>query len=134
MPLRLLDVGSHSTGLKAMRDMPTIISICVAGEIAHVRISGRLVAGAEVEMLRDTVLRAGANYQVLVLNLREVEKIDAAGLSALLFAHGVAESLGARFKPAAVPRRIQEVLEITRLNTVLANHAVYGRRTFTERL
>jgi anti-anti-sigma factor len=112
----------HSDRQKAQGsniNKPTVVSIWVAGGIAYLTIRGRLVAGPEVCALRDAVLLAELHFDLLVVNLRDVEKLDAAGLSALVFAYSTAKAFGARFRLAAVSPRIRKVLAITRLDTIL---------------
>jgi anti-anti-sigma factor len=99
---------------------PTVISISVVGELAYLTIRGRMVAGKEVAAVRETILRAGPNLGLLVVNLREVTTIDASGLSALLFVYSTAQSLGARFRLAAVPPKIRQLLCLTGLNSVFS--------------
>ena len=97
-----------------------IISLSVTDGIAYLTIRGRVVAGEEVAAVRETILRAGPDLALLVVNLREVDKMDAAGISALVFAYSYAQALGARFKLAAVPSEIRQLLSITRLSVVLS--------------
>jgi anti-anti-sigma factor len=97
---------------------PSVISISVVDEIAYLMIRGRVVAGEEVDAVRETIVRAGPNLLLLVVNLRDVDKLDAAGLSALVFAYAYAQSLGARFRLAAVPPEIRQLLSITGLSVV----------------
>jgi anti-anti-sigma factor len=119
----------------AAMNKPTVISMCLAGEIAILIIRGRMVAGEEATAVQETIVRAGPNLALLVVNLRYVEKMDAAGLSALVFAYSYAESLGARFRLAAVSPEIGKLLSITRLSTVFSTAEsprpagkVHGRR------
>jgi anti-anti-sigma factor len=56
------------------------------GEVAVVRCSGRLVRGAEVTTLRDAVI-SEKNTRVIVLDLSEVQMLDAGGLNALVSLH-----------------------------------------------
>jgi anti-sigma B factor antagonist len=101
-------------------DKPTVISMCLVGEIAYLTIRGRLVAGAEVAAVREAIVRAGPNVNLLVVNLREVNKMDAAGVSTLVFAYSNAQSLGARFRLAAVGPEIRKTLSITGLDAVFS--------------
>jgi anti-anti-sigma factor len=117
------DVRNRKEGLSlpGETDMSrhTVISACVSGGIAYVTIRGRVVAGEEAAAVREAVLRCVASdFQLLVVNLRAVDKMDAAGVSVLVFAYSTAQSVGARFRLAAVPPRIKELLAITRLDTI----------------
>jgi len=52
-------------------------------DVVVVKCSGRLVRGAALSILRNAVL-SEANTRIIVLDLSEVEIIDAGGLAALL--------------------------------------------------
>jgi len=106
--------------------------MCLAGEIAYLTIRGRLVAGEEIAALRETILRTAPNFKILIVNVRDVEKIDAAGISALVFAYSTAQSLGVRFRLAAVSPRLAELLKITRLDTILSKPEVATERAVYE--
>jgi anti-anti-sigma factor len=110
--------------LSGPHSQATIISISVACEIAHLTVGGCLIAGPPVVALRETALRSDADFRLLVVNLRDLYKIDAAGLGALIFVISMAQSVGARFRLAAVPPRIRELLSITRLDEVLVSFEV----------
>jgi anti-anti-sigma factor len=120
LPLRSQHVRNHEKGLGelgAVMYKPTVISISVVGEIAYLTIRGRVVAGAEVAALRESIMRAGPCFALLVVNLREVEKIDPAGLAALVFAYSTAQSLGARFRLAEVRPEVRKILAVAQLDT-----------------
>jgi anti-anti-sigma factor len=104
----------------AVMNKPTVISICLAGGIAYLTIRGRMVAGEEAAAVWETIVRIGPNLALLVMNLRNVEKVDASGLSVLVFAYSYSQSLGARFRLAAVPPEIRELLSITGLSVVFS--------------
>jgi anti-anti-sigma factor len=97
----------------------TVISMSLVGEIAYLTIRGRLVAGSEAAAMRETILRAGPNFELLVVNLRDLQQIDAAGLGELVFAYSAARNLGARFRLAAVTPPVGRMLAVTRLETIL---------------
>lgn len=54
-----------------------------ANDVAVVRCSGRLVRGVEISTLRDAVV-SEKNMRIVVLDLSEVEALDAGGLNALV--------------------------------------------------
>ena len=98
----------------------TVISISVANEIVYLTIRGRVVAGGEITAVREAIQRCVASdFRLFVVDLCSVDKIDAAGVSALVFAYLSALSIGARFRLAAVPPRIQELLMVCGLDKVL---------------
>jgi anti-anti-sigma factor len=110
----------------------TVITLSVVAGIAYLTIRGRLVLGEETVSVHEAILRIPPNFELLIVNVRDVEKIDAAGLSVLVFAYSTARSVGARFRLAAVPPRLVALLEITRLDTILSKPAIGIERAMYE--
>jgi len=86
------------------------------GNVAVLCVQGRIVRG-EMEVLRNAVL-AQRRVSVLVLDLARVSMIDAGGLGLLLELRQHTESRGIEFSLKNVTKRVRQVLEITRLDTV----------------
>ncbi|MCU1297243.1 MAG: hypothetical protein JWO91_1521 [Acidobacteriaceae bacterium] len=57
-----------------------------SGNVTVVRCAGRIVHGEEADSLRNVVLSA-ENARIIVLDLSELESIDAGGLSELVLLH-----------------------------------------------
>jgi anti-sigma B factor antagonist len=85
--------------------------------VAVLRVQGRILRG-ETEVLRNAVL-AQRKVSVVVLDLARVSMIDAGGLSLLLELRQHMESSGLEFRLKNVTKLVRQVLEITRLDTVL---------------
>jgi anti-anti-sigma factor len=98
----------------------TVISVSVVGEIACLTICGRVVhgEGASAAIQRAIHKCVASDFSLLVVNLRGVYLMDAAGLSALVDAYSAAQSLGARFRLADVPPIVRLLLAVTRLDTI----------------
>jgi anti-sigma B factor antagonist len=81
--------------------------------------AGRIVFGQESDSLRDTVKKLLPDNRRLVLNLSEVAYVDSGGLGTLVGLFLSARSAGAVMKLAGPTPRVTELLEITKLGTVL---------------
>jgi anti-sigma B factor antagonist len=93
----------------------------VVGDIAVIDVAGRMVLG---ERANDTLFRNAVAEQLsagrgqLVVNLSQVTQVDTSGLTALVTAHLTAAKRGGALKLADPIKRIRELLDITRLNTL----------------
>jgi len=80
--------------------------------------SGRIVIGEEAMLLKIAVLSRSAPG-ALLLDLAEVEHIDAGGLGLLLDLIGKTRSKGIQIKLVNLTRRVLELFELTHLDRVL---------------
>jgi anti-anti-sigma factor len=87
------------------------------GRVAILHFQGRIVNGIAITTLREAVF-AQIHANELVINLAHVDLIDAGGLGALLELREWAQSKRIEFKLMNVNARIQQVLEITCLDSV----------------
>ncbi|MBO0910701.1 MAG: STAS domain-containing protein [Acidobacteria bacterium] len=87
-----------------------------AGDVAVVRCAGRIVRGQEAG-LRNAVLEE-KHARFVVLDLSEVESMDAGGLNLLVYLHRWTESNGAHLKVVDPRPFVREMLTRTRLNCV----------------
>ena len=93
----------------------------VVGDVAVIDVVGRMVLG---ERTNDTLFRSAVAEQLsagngqLVVNLSQVTQVDTSGLTALVTAHLTAAKRGGALKLANPIKRIRELLDITRLNTL----------------
>ena len=101
------------------------------GDVAVVRLSGRIVRGEEVRALRSAVV-CEKESRVVVLDLSEVESLDAGGLTTLLSLHQWARSRGVQLKLVNPSHFVLEILTRTRLDHVFDiskfDHALYVLR------
>jgi anti-anti-sigma factor len=80
-----------------------------------------LVRGKEqclVERLTPVVRR-----QSVILDMRHVERIDAAGIAALISLYGAAQSAGNEFAIANASPRVEEILALVGLDRILITHS-----------
>lgn len=94
------------------------IDVEKTGDVAVVRCNGRIVRGEEVRTLRSAVV-AEKSSRVVVVDLSEVEMLDAGGLSTLLSLHQWARSLGLQLKLVNPSHFVREILTRTQLDHVL---------------
>jgi len=89
--------------------------------VAVLALEGHVVLGEETVALREKVKSLlAAGKKKLVLDLKNVTFMDSAGLDSLVIAHTSAKSSGATLRLCNVGLRINELLQITKLVTVLA--------------
>jgi anti-anti-sigma factor len=87
-------------------------------EVAVVHCNGRLVRGMEVGMLRNAVV-SQKTTRVVVLDLSQVEFMDAGGLNALVSLHHWTGNHGIQLKLVNPSPLVRDMLTRTRLNRVL---------------
>lgn len=86
-------------------------------DIAIVNCSGRMVRGAALDDFRRRIEKLD-RVRVLVLDVSEVEKLDAGGLGALLLMRRWAMQKSAKLKIVNPPAFFRTLLETTHLNSV----------------
>ena len=87
------------------------------GNTTVVRCQGRIVVGDDYSILRNVVL-AQARARMVVLDLAQVDRVDAGALGVLLSLRAWTGSSAIRFKLMNVMNKVLYVLELTRLNGV----------------
>jgi anti-anti-sigma factor len=86
-------------------------------DVAVVRCSGRMVRGAALDAFRRGIEQLD-RLRVLVLDLSDIQQIDAGGLGTLLLVRRWAVQNSARLKLVNPPLFFRRVLEATKLNSV----------------
>jgi len=89
----------------------------ILDDIAIYRCHGAIVRGAEAECLQETVAREQAEH--IVLDLSQVDSIDAAGLGALVYLHHWSRQTGSRIAITHLTERVRGLLELTNLDSIL---------------
>jgi len=93
------------------------IDVEKTGDVVVVRCVGRIVRGEAIYTLRSAVV-SERNTRIVVLDLSDVETIDAGGLTALLSLHHWARNRGIQLKLVNPSHFVNEVLYRTRLNRI----------------
>jgi len=89
-----------------------------ANDVAVVQCSGRLVRGESVSVLRSAVV-SHKDARVIVLDLTEVDFVDAGGLGTLVSLHHWCRSRGIQLKLVNPSRFVRDLLARTKLDCVL---------------
>jgi anti-sigma B factor antagonist len=95
------------------------ISERAAGTATIVDLNGKLTLGEPTQRLHDKInslLQQGQKH--IVLNLAEVSMVDSGGLGELVRTLTTMHKHGGSLKVANLPKRIQDLLVMTRLVTV----------------
>jgi anti-anti-sigma factor len=104
------------------------IEVDKSGDVAVVKCVGRLVRGEEVRTLRQAVV-SEADTRVIMLDLSDVEALDAGGLAALISLRQWARERNVQLKLVNPSHFVQEVLTRTRLDSIFDisrfDHALY---------
>jgi anti-anti-sigma factor len=93
------------------------IDVEKTGEVAVVRCVGRIVRGAELRTLRNAV-HAATDIRIVVIDLSEVETVDAGGLTALLSLQQWAQGRQVQLKLVNPSHFVNEILTRTGLDHV----------------
>jgi anti-anti-sigma factor len=88
-----------------------------SGNVAVMRCAGRIVRGQEVHNLRSAVI-AEKDSRIVVLDLSDVESIDAGGLNTLVSLHAWACNRGLQLKLVNPSHFVLEMLTRTKLDRV----------------
>jgi anti-sigma B factor antagonist len=99
------------------------ISTDVRDNVAIVRLSGNITLGEASGQLRDVVRQTLADgHKILILDLGGVAYIDSAGLGELVGAHASASSQGATVKLLNMQKKVEGLMQITKLTTVFETY------------
>ena len=90
------------------------------GDVSVVDLSGRITLADEFDLFRDTI-RALVNdgHRNVLLNLKDVEYVDSAGLGAIVSCYATLANLGGSLKLLSPQTRVGSMLQVTRLYTLL---------------
>ena len=83
------------------------------GDVAVFRLNGKILAGSGIDLVRSV---AAQNAPRVMLDLAEVQAIDAAGLGTLIAVQSWAKSVGSRLKLMNVTPTIEALLRLTKLD------------------
>ena len=86
-------------------------------DVVVMQCSGRMVRGAALDRFRRSIEQLD-RFRLLVLDLSEVQQLDAGGLSTLLLVRRWAIQNSARLKLVDPPAACRRLLDATHLNSV----------------
>jgi|RhiMetdeSRZDD1v2_1073273.scaffolds.fasta_scaffold47255_3 anti-sigma B factor antagonist len=90
-----------------------------SGDRSTVRCEGDLDIVTSEDMKRQLAALVESGSSTITVSLRDVGFVDSSGLGALVAVHHFAESKGARFVVRDAPPHVQELLTLTRLDSLL---------------
>jgi anti-anti-sigma factor len=99
------------------RNMELKFQVECLQDVAVVNCSGRMVRGAALDEFRRRIEQLG-RVRVLVLDLSEIDHLDAGGLGTLLLVRRWATQKSAKLKLVNPPAFFRRILEATHLTSV----------------
>ncbi|HEY2467853.1 MAG TPA: STAS domain-containing protein [Terracidiphilus sp.] len=81
-----------------------------------------LVRGQEQRLLKE--LEPVVREQSVTLDMRQIERIDAAGIAALISLYGAAHATGHQFTVVNASHRVDEILQIVGLDRILISREI----------
>jgi anti-sigma B factor antagonist len=93
------------------------------GDVTVVDVSGRITLGEGSSALRDLLRELiGKGQKKILLNLGEVTYIDSSGIGELVSGFTTVSNNGGTLKLLGLTKRVQDLLQITKLYTVFDIH------------
>ena len=89
-----------------------------------IKLQGEMMLGYEANDFHEAILKAlEKNEKKIIVDLSNVHFISSWGIGILIYAYTTATSAGGKFKLAAVPEDINEVLRKIKLDKVFEKYA-----------
>ncbi|MFN0171733.1 MAG: STAS domain-containing protein [Bryobacteraceae bacterium] len=93
------------------------------GDVSVVDVAGRITLGEGSSTLRDCMRDLiGKGHKKVLLNLGEVTYIDSSGIGELVSGFTTVANQGGQLKLLSLTKRVQDLLQITKLYTVFDVH------------
>ena len=93
------------------------------GDVTIVDAVGRITLGEGASAFRDSIRDLAANgHKKLLLNLAEISYIDSSGIGELVSGFTTVANQGGTVKLLNLTKRVQDLLQITKLYTVFEVH------------
>ena len=103
--------------------MSATITTRQVGDVTVVDAAGKITLGEGAAMLRDQVRNLlGAGNRKILINLGEVNYIDSSGIGELVSSFTTVSGQGGQLKLLNLTKRVQDLLQITKLYTVFDVH------------
>ncbi|HUO31547.1 MAG TPA: STAS domain-containing protein [Bryobacteraceae bacterium] len=95
------------------------INVRESGNVVILDLDGRITIGEEATSLRDTIKEMlDGGHRHILLNLADVSYIDSTGLGQFVGSFATVTSRGGELKLLNLQKRLQELMQITKLITV----------------
>ena len=123
--MNCLNPFANRTKLRALPEdsaMNLTLNIRRIDRVVIVDCKGRITFGEEASLLRQKVKELLPDTKCIVLNLADVSYIDSGGLGTLVSLYTSARSAGSDIKLANLTKRVDHLLQITKLITVFATY------------
>jgi len=92
-------------------------------DVIVIDLSGRVTMGEACAAIRDEIRdELGQGHRKILLNLADVSYIDSAGLGELTAAYTTTRNRGGQLKLLNLTKRVQDLMQITKLYTVFDVH------------
>ena len=92
-------------------------------DVVVLDLSGRITIGEGTLIVRDTIHKLlEAGERKFLLNLSDCNYIDSSGLGELVTSFTTVRNLGGQFKLLNLTKRVQDLLQITKLLTVFESY------------
>jgi anti-anti-sigma factor len=119
---RILEDSRQVTGEEGY-SVSVKISNRQVGDVSVVDVAGRITLGDGSSALRDAVRDlVGKNQKKILLNLADVSYIDSSGIGELVSGFTTVTNNGGQLKLLKLTKRVQDLLQITKLYTVFDVH------------
>ncbi len=93
------------------------------GDVTVIDMEGRITLGEGSSLLRDLVReKVGKGHKKIVMNLAGVVYIDSTGLGELVSGYRLIKSEGGELKLLNLPKKVTDLLQITKLYSVFDIH------------
>ena len=103
--------------------MSVKLSTRQVGDVTVVDAAGRITLGEGASTFRETVRDLAANgHKKILLNLADISYIDSSGIGELVSAYTTVANQGGTMKLLNLTKRVQDLLQITKLYTVFEVH------------
>lgn len=93
------------------------------GNVYVIECKGRIVTGDEAKSLEAALDHGAREFTRIVLSLADVERLDSTGLGLLVLYAARMRKLGGDMHLAAPPKFVVDLIQLTRLSTVLPVYA-----------
>ena len=96
--------------------MQVDISVRKVGRIVILDLAGKITIGDGSQLLREEINKLlEAGEREMILNLEQSTYIDSSGIGDLISRHTTISNLGGHLKLLKVPRKIRDLLAVTKL-------------------